>query len=334
MRLHKANRQVASLRNGIAGLDSDRVYISEHLPQSSNTILPPLLGSDHNTILFSLEKVYPIPKRAGRRKVWLYNRADFGHANSILQCLPLGSFPASEINSLWSMWSDFFMTAISDSISSKLISLSNKNLPYISNDLVHLVHKEQCLFSQAKLINSDRAWSKYNKVRNQVTSALRSAKRKFFKQLSTNIKSPRDFWSAYHKLSPKKSRIPVNLSHQSTRASTPTTKADLLNHFFTTCFMPKTDLHNPEPPIDETRPSLSNITCSIQVRKYQSYSHPKRQTRHRVQTVSPAKCFAALPTASHHQSLLFSTCHWNKLLCLMSGKLQMCLQSPNLETHL
>ena len=57
----------------------------------------------------------------------------------------------------------------------------------------------------------------------------------------------------------------VDITHQSSSASTPTEKANLLNHFFfqfSTCFT-QTDIHSPDLPINApSGPTLSSVSCT------------------------------------------------------------------------
>ena len=116
----------------------------------------------------------------------MYRDADFDSANATLHCLSSRSFPANDVDSLWYQWSDFFMTTMSQFIPSKVIK-QNQKLPYLTNSLKSALKKKLKVFKDAKRCNSEHAWSKYNKVHNRVTSALRSAKSAFFQSLSTKI---------------------------------------------------------------------------------------------------------------------------------------------------
>ena len=222
----------------------DHVYLSEELSHSSCNIAPPLHDSDHSSICLHLDTPPPRLRKAVR-KVWLYKQADFETANTTLQCLSSDSFPANDINSLWTQWYDFFMTTISQTIPSKVIKRRH-NLPFLTSQLTKAIRKKFRLFRLAKKLGSDRAWHKYNQARNRVTTALRSAKAAYFENLSSNLSSPKDFWSAYHKLAPKKDRIPVDLKLNSVSASSSIQKANLLNKFFSTCFSPPSDLDFPD----------------------------------------------------------------------------------------
>ena len=238
----------------------DHIYISNNITHSHCTDLPPLLGSDHNILQISLaNNSVPHPKRS-RRKVWLYKQADFDTANATLQCLPTSMYSADDVNNFWAEWSDVFMTVIADTIPTKCIKPKSK-VPYLTDDLIHLVRKKCRLFRLAKRVGTAKAWAKYTKLRNRVTSALRSAKKIYFNQLARNLRTPRDFWSQLHKLNPKHTRTPASLNHSGTKASTPTKKANLLNNFFTSCFTKNDALPHinfPSPP----SPMLSTVTCS------------------------------------------------------------------------
>ena len=160
--------------------------------------------------------------------------------------------------------SDHSMTTMSKTTPTKLIKSSN-NIPYLSHDLTRLIHKKHRLFKLAKRLNSDHAWLKYSKARNKLTSALRAAKAQYLENLSSAIRSPRDFSVSYHKLSPKRQRIATDLKYNSHSASTSFNKANLLNQFFKSCFTCSTlplcaDIS--QPLASRSGPLLSNISCS------------------------------------------------------------------------
>ena len=131
------------------------------------------------------------------------------------------------------------MSTMSEAIPSKLVKPSN-NLPYLTSDLLKLIRIKHRLFKRACAAATDLAWSKYKTIRNHVTSALKTARCRFFNSLSSKLNSPSDFWKSFHKLSPKKSRIPVDLSLGNESSSTSPSKANLLNRFFASCFSPPT----------------------------------------------------------------------------------------------
>ena len=62
-------------------------------------------------------------------------------------------------------------------------------------------------------------------------SALRTAKKTFLQNLSSLVRTPRKFWSAYYSLRPNRQRIPVHLSNGPVTAESVQNKCDLLNSF-------------------------------------------------------------------------------------------------------
>ena len=147
------------------------------------------------------------------------------------------SFPSEDVNNLWSQWLDVFMNTMTEAIPSQVIK-HRHSLPFLTKDLK--------LFKQAKLLKTKQTWSKYTSARNKVLSALRSAKSNFLKSLADKLKSPRDFWSAYHSLSPQKNRVPAELKHDNSTATTSLEKANLLNRRFASFFTTPTTSSIPD----------------------------------------------------------------------------------------
>ena len=238
----------------------DLAYLSDLSMLTSCTIEPPLDGSDHCSLRLCLRLSPPRKKRV-RRRVWLYRQADFESANNLLQSTPSSIIHDNDIDNFSVKWRDLFLTTMTSRIPSKNIS-STRSLPNINSDLKCLIRKKQRCFRQAKNLNSERSWNKYNKARNKVMSALRSAKKAFFSNLSRDMKTPRDFWSTYNPLSPNHHRVPDNLTFQSETARSSLEKCDRLNRFFASCYSPSSPLPTQQTAAPASGPSLSDITCS------------------------------------------------------------------------
>ena len=160
---------------------------------------------------------------------------------------------------LWLQWYDSYMTTMSQTIPLKVVKRSNN----LSKDLMATTQRKARLFRRAKKLGTDKAWQKYTEARNRVMAALCSAKDAYFEELSSKLLSHRDFWSAYHKLSPKKDRIPVDLDHNNTKATSSSQKDNLLNYFFSTLFSPLSAF-KPKDNSPSGGTSLTSVTCSHQ----------------------------------------------------------------------
>ena len=91
---------------------------------------------------------------------------------------------------------------------------------------------------------------------------LRSAKQNFLKNLSTNLRSPKQFWSAYHSLSTNYQRVPRLLTNVSHTVESLSAKANMLNSYFTSNFSTGSNLPSTTPS-PTAIPTLSEISCSM-----------------------------------------------------------------------
>ena len=162
---------------------------------------PPLCSSDHNCLLVKLNRVIPRPVKY-KRTIWFYQRADFDSASEELEDLDCDN-TQSDINNLWSNWEVSFLNVMTRYIAHKWVTI-RKSLPWLTHALSLLFKKRDRLHQRAKTLNSPTAWLSYRKARNRAVSAIRSAKRKFFSNLSYLVKTPKEFWSAYHSLLPNR----------------------------------------------------------------------------------------------------------------------------------
>ncbi len=136
------------------------------------------------------------------------------------------------------------MSVMSDSIPSRLAKRTN-NLPYLTSEVLKLIRKKHQTFKKASHLATDKAWFKYKIIRNHTTAALKAARSHFLDSLTSKLKSPQDFWKSFHKLSPKRSQIPVDLTFGTDSEFTYLGKANLLNRFFASYFTTATSTKSP-----------------------------------------------------------------------------------------
>ena len=218
--------------------------------------MPPLLGSDHNTLQLTLAN-HHIPTHKNRhRKIWLYKNADFDTANSTLTCLPTAIFSDNDVNKFWTEWYDVFMSVMAETIPTKQIKLKTKFLTSLRSSSISSRRNAASTSTLSVWAHPEPGQST---LKSETVSLVN--KKVYFHHLADNICTPRDFWTQYHKLNPKHSRTPANIFHKGTEANSPTEKANLFNNFFTSCFtnsklVPSVS-HLPHP-----NPVLSSVTCS------------------------------------------------------------------------
>ena len=95
-----------------------------------------------------------------------------------------------DVNSAWNQFHNTFLSVLSNHIPNKILT-TRKSLPWITYHLQLQVRKWDKAYNKAKRTNSTTDWAVYRRLRNKGVSLLRSAKRTFLKNLSTNLRSPK-----------------------------------------------------------------------------------------------------------------------------------------------
>ena len=213
-------------------------------------------SSDHNSILFSIPMLSPKPSSsAPPRHVWLYNQADFDRANEILSSIPWSEILPPCPDTSWTIFKELFLRTMHICIPSKVSFPSTlPPHPWLNNKALRLIKQRNSAFRSAKRSGSTSLLCLYRSLRNKVVSYLRKLKSCFFKSLTSN---PKSFWPKIKKLRKSLSSIP-SLSFNDVLASTPTSKANVLNSYFSSCFNSSSPpLSSPSsPPPISTPPSL------------------------------------------------------------------------------
>ena len=149
-----------------------------------------------------------------------------------------------DVNLAWNQFHNTFLSVLSNHIPNKFLT-TRKSLPLITYHLQLLLRKQDQAYKKAKRTVSPTDWATYRRLRNKGVSMLCSAKRNFLKNLSTNLRSPKQFWSAYHSLSTNYQRIPRLLTNGSHTVESPFAKANMLNSY---SHQPAQTYHQPLPP--------------------------------------------------------------------------------------
>ncbi len=68
------------------------------------------------------------------------------------------------------------INAASDTIPNKLVTIRPNDIPWFNNNIRKLLRKRKKVHKKAKLANTESAWSKFRKLRNEVTKLIRKCK--------------------------------------------------------------------------------------------------------------------------------------------------------------
>ena len=174
-----------------------------------------------------------ISNKTKSRKVWRYKFADFEGANTQLDSLDWEDILPGDIDQAWEKWKRTFMSIMEEYIPQSTIP-DKRNLPWLNIELTKSMRARNLAYRKAKRSNKSTHWNAYKRKRNQVANQLKYAKKKFFSSL--NPSNPKSFWKATKVVTKKESRIPSLIADNGEVISDTSSKAEMLNTFFSNCF--------------------------------------------------------------------------------------------------
>ena len=137
-------------------------------------------------------------------------------------------------------WTDKFINLVEKNIPTKMVKISKRDSPWVTNKLKKEINRRNRLYTIAKEKNSEHAWNRYREYRNQVKDEIRAAKEVHTKQLETKINEAegndeKTWWSLVKEIYSKKKSscyTPLEIGNQVITDSEE--KANQFNKFFIT----------------------------------------------------------------------------------------------------
>ncbi len=158
-------------------------------------------ASDHCSISCCITLLCPATV-VYRRKVWLYQKADFDTLNEALEASlpPEAVLTRGDVNGTWPLLYTAFMDTVCRHVPCKLVTCKKSLPPWITIPVTRAFCKRDHARRVAKRLNLQRSWATFRRLRNLAVSAVRRAKRGFFVSMS---QSTNTFWKTYHRLGQK-----------------------------------------------------------------------------------------------------------------------------------
>lgn len=194
-------------------------------------VIPPLSNSDHNGVELTISWRRTI-QRSRPRPIWKYSLADFDRACHELQNVDWDALLVGHnIDAAWQLWESTFMTIIENCIPKGVLP-KKRNLPWVNAGIRRAIRKRNLFHRKSKRNPVHKA--KYKHLRNLVVSQIRNAKKMYVENIPTN--NSKQFWRAIKLMNGiGSSSIPV-LNQDGRTIVCDKQKADVLNHFFHSCF--------------------------------------------------------------------------------------------------
>ena len=198
----------------------------------SCAVVPPIANSDHNGVQLVLRQQTPGKQcTTNKRRIWRYARADWTHANNLLQAECWDDLLHLDANEAWTQWESRFMAIMEQCIPHSQAT-KQQNLPWVTKQVLAAMRKRNQLFRKAQRHGDSTTRGKYTSARNKALKLLKQAKRMYFAGLKPNSKQ---FWKTVKLQSKSSSTIPT-LKHGTVEAGSDIGKASMLNQFFSECF--------------------------------------------------------------------------------------------------
>ena len=174
-----------------------------------------------------------------QRKIWHYNRADYeGLRNCVNNFDWERAFSNNHIEKQVEIFNHTIQNIVSNFIPNELITINDKDYPWISPNIKNKISYKNVLFS--KYIKNGRShfdWQKVEVARNDIINSIKESKKSYYKRINDKLinpnTSPKAYWSILKSLYCDK-KIPVipPILHNNTFVTKFDEKAELFNNFF------------------------------------------------------------------------------------------------------
>ena len=164
-----------------------------------------------------------------RCKIWLYKHGDFKAANALLSSISWDSLlPTSCVDLSYSIFIETFLEVIHYTVPTKYVSPNISPL-WANDHLLCCIRKRNSLFAKDKKNKSPLLFSQYHLYWNKTLSYQHYLKNAYFNQLFSSCSTQ----SLFKKL--KKKPTISSFSNNGSLASSPLSKANIINTFFSLC---------------------------------------------------------------------------------------------------
>ena len=140
-------------------------------------------------------------------------------------------------NDRWQIWKELLMSVIDKHAPIRSRRISNKNSPWVTNELRRLMYKRDYLKKQAISSGDPSIWCQYRQVRNHTNNEIKKAKRLYFtKNLDFHKDDIKKTWKLINELNSRNRKDTNNISEikmGEEAITSPMEMAEVFNSYFT-----------------------------------------------------------------------------------------------------
>lgn len=223
--------------------------------QSSGVLTP--FCSDHSPVFVKLFLGHHVTrKQSTKRKVWLFNRADWElYRNELRRIDWENIFDSNDINKLVQSITDSILMCAKKAIPTKTIRENSRDKPWMTGEIKYEMKQRNTLYNHAKRSGLANDFIIFKTQRNKVINLIRNAKHVFRQnqanRLANDNSTEKSWWNvAKSILNPDgDNRAIPPLQHNGKVISDDKEKAEIFNEYFSSIST-----------VDETNLNLPHIT--------------------------------------------------------------------------
>ncbi len=123
-----------------------------------------------------------------KRRIWLYDRGDYEKYRKLIRNVNWNELLRStNLDNTADLIADIITDAASKSVPNKLATIIPNDIPWFNSAIRKLIRKRHRVHKRAKSLNNEYTWSKFRKIRNEVTNLIRKCKNDYKNKLIVQI---------------------------------------------------------------------------------------------------------------------------------------------------
>ena len=203
----------------------------------ASSFVPDLVRFHCPTML--ILKFRKLIEKGFKRHIWVYEKGNYDlFGNKLAQVNWDNAFSFDNINTIADTITEHIITAAKESIPNKTVFIRPNEPEWINSNIKRQIRQRKRLFRRAKRINSQYAWYKFRRKRNEVTENIRQAKRNYYDKLALDLQRLPSSCRSWYKTASKflkydsaQQNIPI-LEIENGLIESDQDKTEVLNDFF------------------------------------------------------------------------------------------------------
>ena len=168
---------------------------SDHYPVLTRLVVEENVSNAHSIVQFRCYSHFDVNSFLLELRIALNELSTIVNTNDVISCDP---------NDIWDAFKGTFLIVSDKHAPFKTRRLKKKHCPWVTHDVVQLIHRRDFLHRKAIHENCVHAWEEYKSIRNQITSLIKREKKKYYhRQFGDSTSNSRKFWQninhAFHR---------------------------------------------------------------------------------------------------------------------------------------